>query len=70
VRDAVGKRRPLDQFHDEGFGTVGFFQAIDRGDVDFSRLSVEATLSQWIVICSCDATHSACRPMCTWRSLG
>ena len=33
ARDTVRERRPLDQFHDEGFGPVGLFQAIDGGDV-------------------------------------
>ena len=46
ARDTVRERRPLDQFHDEGFGPVGLFQAIDGGDVGwFSDARVLA--SRW-----------------------
>ncbi len=33
LRDAVGERRPLDQFHDEGMDTAGLLEAVDGGDV-------------------------------------
>ena len=48
LRDAVGKRRPLDQLHDQSGGAVRSFQAIDRRDVGMIersenfRLALEA----------------------------
>ena len=33
LRDAVGKRRPLDQLHHQGSGARRSLQAIDRRDV-------------------------------------
>ena len=33
LHDAVGQRRPLDQFHDERLHTIGIFEAVDLRDV-------------------------------------
>lgn len=31
--DAVGERRSLNQFHDQGMDAAGFLEAVDLGDV-------------------------------------
>ena len=48
TRDAIGERRPLDQFHDERADAVRFFQPVDVRDVGMVqrferlRLALEA----------------------------
>ena len=45
AREALGQRRSLDQLEDESAKSVGFFEAIDRGDVWMIQRGSDARLA-------------------------